>query len=243
MLKVLGQNVKKWPSRYGNSLVEQILKHNADILCLTEHLPHARFNTLKSMFLQAGYAHFYESISSENRRSGGVLVVSKQPLEPIMLDFWNPEDTWRLATFRVHGFIISAAYWPQKQKKEAYWQAWLATANSIRHPFLSLGDFNTGNNLLDKTEGGTKFFCADYFDNAHLSGMIDIWRMKNGTLREYTWFSRAGNGFRVDHAFGNEALKGYVQRCYYDHRIREQGISDHTTLIVELSFPEKPNPV
>ena len=64
---------------------------------------------------------------------------------------------------------------------------------------LAIGDFKTGANTLD-TEGA-KFHCADQFVNLANTTLTDLWRTPNSELaKEYSWYSNAGNGFRIDDA-------------------------------------------
>lgn len=91
-------------------------------------------------------------------------------------------------------------------------------------PHLSIGDFNTGRNDIDKSDAGAAFHCAEYFDHLDEAGIVDMWRHQHPHLREYSWYCAAGNGFRIDHVFGNHAMHAMVDRCWYDHAVRESGL-------------------
>jgi exodeoxyribonuclease-3 len=65
-------------------------------------------------------------------------------------------------------------------------------------------------------------------------GFCDLWRRRNPELREYSWFSTRGNGFRIDHAFLSDALAACVGTIRYSQEERLAGISDHSPLILEL---------
>jgi hypothetical protein len=39
-------------------------------------------------------------------------------------------------------------------------------------------------------------------------GFCDLWRRRNPEVREYSWFSTRGNGFRIDHAFLSPVVFG-----------------------------------
>ena len=51
----------------------------------------------------------------------------------------------------------------------------------------------------DGDQIGAKFHCADQFEHLANYTLTDLWRAHNGqqTL-EFTWYSRAGNGFRIE---------------------------------------------
>jgi exodeoxyribonuclease-3 len=99
---------------------------------------------------------------------------------------------------------------------------------------LAIGDFNTGSNTLDTEDA--KFHCADQFVNLANTTLTDLWRTHNGELaKEYSWYSNAGNGFRIDHALAGVKATSRCVACYYDHSTRDT-LTDHSALIVELSL-------
>jgi hypothetical protein len=51
---------------------------------------------------------------------------------------------------------------------------------------------------------------------------------------EGTWFSRAGTPFRIDHAFVCLSFLPRVRACRYSHAEREEGISDHSMLVLKI---------
>ena len=65
-------------------------------------------------------------------------------------------------------------------------------------------------------------------------GAIDAWRLINKDKTEYTWYSNAGNGFRIDHCYISQSLKDRVKDCFYIHETREKKYSDHSLMSIEL---------
>jgi exodeoxyribonuclease-3 len=81
-----------------------------------------------------------------------------------------------------------------------------------------------------------KFHCADEFLSLANRTLTDLWRAHNGEVtQEYSWYSNAGNGFRIDHALAGKHVTDQCVNCYYDHSTRET-LTDHSALIVELSL-------
>lgn len=76
-------------------------------------------------------------------------------------------------------------------------------------PSLIIGDFNTG---LPVDGEGTPFECEDSFARLLTMGWHDAWRLKNGSHREFSWYSHAKrrNGFRLDHALVSDPLRDRV---------------------------------
>src|SRR3990172_3910315 len=66
-------------------------------------------------------------------------------------------------------------------------------------------------------------------------GWTDAWRFKNTSLREYTWYSKAGNGFRLDYAYLSPKLKNGLINVFHSHQERIRELSDHSSLRIELN--------
>ena len=133
------------------------------------------------------------------------------------------------------GIRILGCYFPQKRAKVRFFQQCIDLASKSRDvPFVMIGDFNTGKNDLDVEGSGVPFDCADLFEALGGAGLVDLWRARHGDRREWTWRSRV-NGFRVDHAFGNEAfIKRFPTfRCEIDHSPRLDGLTDHSAVVLE----------
>jgi exodeoxyribonuclease-3 len=114
--------------------------------------------------------------------------------------------------------------------------AWTQQREAFHSPLLAIGDFNTGRNDLDIEGNGTRFDCADQFIALHeQAGLIDLWRFRHGERREWTWRS-SKNGFRIDHAFGNQAFinRFPTYRCEIDHEPRLLGLTDHSVIVIDL---------
>ena len=90
--------------------------------------------------------------------------------------------------------------------------------------------------FADRSKGAGKYYCSDHFDRHASEGELsDLWRLTNGASREWTWHSTKGNGFRIDHAFGNSAFVAKTAPiCTYDHRARETGLTDHSAVVIRL---------
>lgn len=138
------------------------------------------------------------------------------------------------------GLRLLAGYFPQKNAKAPFFNLCLEYAGrNITVPLLLIGDLNTGSNDLDLETGGAPFYCADLFSALSSQGMlVDLWRAEHHSAQEWSWRSQK-NGFRIDHAFGNEDFltRFSVTRCWYDHEPRQIGITDHSALL--LNYIEK----
>lgn len=137
---------------------------------------------------------------------------------------------------RFDGFDVLACYFPGMNAKAPFFVrcAEIAAAHDSI-PLLIVGDLNTGSQIGDRDERGDRYLCAEAFGALTARhGLHDLWRRTNGPqAREWTWLSRTKNGFRIDHAFANDA---FVRRadpaCVYDHGPRERSWTDHSALIL-----------
>lgn len=139
-----------------------------------------------------------------------------------------------LANFNT--WALLAAYFPQgKRKTDFFSECNKIALGHEKLPFAILGDFNTGNQLMDRSASGSPYVCAALFDDlTEKTGLVDLWRHANGTdIREWTWLSHRGNGFRLDHAFGNRKfIEQCKPTCLYDHTPRQGKITDHSAIII-----------
>ncbi len=134
-------------------------------------------------------------------------------------------------------FTMLGCYFPQRKAKAVFFDQCSQVIASYRgKPFILIGDLNTGNQITDRSEKGSMYWCPDGFDRlCHSDELVDLWRNTHKDAREWSWLSTTGNGFRIDHAFANDEFLGrYVPVCSYDHSTRTTGLTDHSALIVEM---------
>jgi exodeoxyribonuclease III len=167
----------------------------------------------------------------------GILMASREPLTALpsphapkglehrWLELYLPEVQARLLC--VH--IPTAG---DKSGKLAFWNAVNSYARDLRDErVLIVGDFNTG---LPVDAEGTPFVYSEKMVELLGIGWIDAWRHRNPEGKEYTWYSNANKGFRLDHAFTSPKMNGSVKEIYHSHQEREEGHSDHSMLVVRL---------
>ncbi len=240
MPKVLAWNIRHGGgSRSMGSIALSLLEHAPDVLVLNEF----RWSTggqILGALADHGWGHrmAYDVPS----RSNAVVLASRHPLRPIPLHERESTLAPRLAAAEVPalGLTLVGVHIPcSGREKQAFWNTLVSCADRLAGvPTLVIGDFNSGRRLEDE-EGsslsGTRFF-------ARLAGMgyRDAWRRTHPGVREFSWFSHAGRGVRIDHAWVSAPLAERVAAAWYSHEERESGISDHSALVVALD-PEPRN--
>ena len=245
-MKLLSWNIQHGGGTRDLRIVGAIAEHNPDLIALTEYRARPGM-ALCQAFAANGWPHIVSS--SPTGIDDGICVISRTPLRSERRSTAPPENAvrWLDVDLPEQGFgfavvhilnAIPGAKEAEGAAKTRFWDALLAAAEArIAEPLLFIGDFNTGKPLAD--EAGTSFLCADHFARLPELGWIDVWRHFHGGASEYTWYSqpRGGapaNGYRIDHAFATPSLLPRIKSCRYSHVEREQKVSDHSAMILEI---------
>ncbi len=120
-----------------------------------------------------------------------------------------------------------------------------------QRPHVLCGDFNSPRS--ESPDGVVTLFTrpvrAAEFAGEHALmgglfelGLADAFRACNGyELDDRSWYwknrGRTG-GYRLDHIFVSPHFR--VERCWYDHSVRERGLSDHSLMCAELELTLAP---
>jgi exodeoxyribonuclease-3 len=245
-MKILSWNIQHGGGTRDVRIVGAIADHNPDLIALTEYRARPGM-ALCQAFAANGWPHIVSS--SPTGIDDGICVMSRTPVRAERLSTAPPENVvrWLDVDLPEQGFgfavvhilnAIPGAKEAEGAAKTRFWDALLAAAEArIAEPLLVIGDFNTGMPLAD--EAGSSFLCADHFARLPALGWTDVWRHFHGGASEYTWYSqpRGGapaNGYRIDHAFATPSLLPRIKSCRYSHVEREQKVSDHSVMILEI---------
>lgn len=227
-MKLLALNIRHGGGSRVPAIASYIDRHLPDVVVLPEFRLGASGARLKERLREIGYeAQFSpDAVVGEN----GVLIASRMPATPFSLQPL-PVDRQRVIACRLERFILMGVYFAGKNAKSSLFDYLLGMPMQPNADFLILGDFNTGRHLED--EAGTTFYCEEQFKNL-TDRYIDLWRREHGSeAREWSWQSRSGNGFRIDHALASPSLAATVNRCWFDHSTRPT-LTDHSALWVDI---------
>lgn len=100
-----------------------------------------------------------------------------------------------------------------------------------------MGDLNAGRKRLDHQRG--KATGSDELGKLAQLGYADAFRARRGRAREFSWYSRKGTGYRLDHTLVSKPLRPEVEAVHYDHLARRERLSDHAAMLVSLAEREK----
>lgn len=226
-------NLNRGGGERGAAIISYLREQLSDVVILTEYRSNVVGHAIRHALAQDGLVH--QATSLDIAGCNGVAILANEPIaliEPAKLDDQNRH---RVLTVELGPFVLAAVYFPQKKAKAQTFYALQLWVEAIgRTPCLVFGDFNTGQNRIDSQ--ASNFYCANEFIRLLDSGLVDCWRKRNPVGREFSWYSRSGNGFRIDHALASASLDPSIISIRYDHQPRESGISDHSALILDFDL-------
>jgi exodeoxyribonuclease III len=231
--RIVSLNIRHGGGGRANRLADWIIGQAPFAAVVTEWRDNASGQQIRSSFSSAGLDSF--STGRGPRINTTLLAARSFAYSEII----TPPNSFKgdLVLMRLDRLAILGCYFPQRMAKAVFFERCMEIAlRESLQPLLVIGDFNTGRNDLDVDGAGTPFDCADQFIGlTELAGLADLWRFRHGERREWTWRS-AKNGFRIDHAFGNEAFVSRFPnyRCEIDHEPRLIGLTDHSAVVLDL---------
>lgn len=229
-----------------------------DVLGLQElKMDNAANAKLVAEFAAIGYNYVYNGQKTYN----GVALISKHPLENIVMDIPEYEDVQkRVIAATVNGVRVICAYIVNGESltsdKYQYKLAWLsqlqryvAVELAIYPELVLLGDYNIAPEARDTYapqiwEG--QVLCSAPERAAFQAlidlGLTDSFRHFNQEERQFTWWDyrnmafRRKQGLRIDHLLASPALMARVSSCVIDTAPRKlERPSDHTPVIITLN--------
>lgn len=218
-------------------ILDWLAARDLDFILLAEWQTDIRFHQVRAGLDALGY---FTRAEARDSSSNGLLVASRLPFSAERITPGDATKGELLSVRTDNGLTTICGYFPQPAlgKQRPFFDACVRHSLENTGPLLLIGDFNNGRNDVDVELGGTNFPHEDAFLKLKSeANLVDIWRHTNGPdAREWTYRSGKDKGFRIDHAFGNETLLNstWSPRCSYDHSTREEGLADHSALMVEF---------
>ena len=228
--------ITTWNIRHGGGRkikqISEVLKDNvqSDIFVLTEFRNNANKKFILSSLRSFGFRFFFSTQSQPKLNT--VLIATKEKCEVECFEELK-EHKERVVKIKISNFLIYGCYFPQKDLKKVVFDFLFDQIHKYQNEKIIIaGDLNTGKHYID--EKGASFYCSEYIYKLEEKGMVDAFRLLNGNKKEYSWYSNAGNGFRIDHFFVSNFVKDNVTKCFYIHESRNEKISDHSLMTLEI---------
>jgi len=210
--------------------IEYLVTTRSDVLVLTEFRNNQNGIKLKQHLKDNGFSFFFSPTEGSNN---SILIATRTNAYLDSIKDLTENDKHRACLVTIDGLKIMGVYFAQKNEKQTLFKTILDDNNELlNQKSLIIGDFNTG--LPFQDESKESFYCVKEFQCLNKVGFIDAWRSRHPDKFEYSWFSQADNGFRIDHAFVSVKLNPSIKSIKYDHSPREKKITDHSALIIDI---------
>jgi exodeoxyribonuclease III len=234
-LRLLSWNILQGGGGRVGAIADYLRQSRPDIVTLQEFRKSDEiFRALKDIGLK--FVHVPETVSASEHT---ILIASRfgfdagdfmpEEIRPVpVLEASFPESSFG------YPLTLLAVHFPQKEPQVPLFKQLIKDSPSfVSGDALLIGDLNCGIPFADSM---TKtFFATAYFQTMLRSGWIDAWRSRNPEATEYTWISSVKkHGFRYDQALASKSFNGRITSCHYDHSVRENGLSDHSAMWVEI---------
>lgn len=229
MLKILSWNIRQGGGSRLSGIVNHLAKEKADIVVLSEFRNGDTGTRLRNALMKIGYRH--QVVTGEKNGVNSVLIVSTFAAGSELYTDADENFTHNIATAVFPAFKVMGVYLPHKKKNKLLPYINNLIIKEDTH-YIIVGDYNTGKNYIDQK--GKSFWYEEELFRMEKNGYVDAFRHVHGDIKDYSWYSHQGNGYRYDHTYVDKALLPIVKDCYYLHDWREKKISDHSPMVLEL---------
>lgn len=237
-------------------VLDYLSEFKADVLGLQE-LKQTDEAVDKQAFIDAGY----HLATYGQKTYNGVALISRYPLEDIVLGFPDDDDPQaRAIAATVNGVRLLNLYVPNGKavgdEKYHYKLAWLdklqAYVSAIRADYphsVIIGDFNIAPSDIDTHDPKKwtdKILCSaperEHFQRLLAQGYLDAFRHLHPNEQSFSWWDyrmgglRRNLGLRIDLTLCSQALNINNADIEIEPRKWERP-SDHTPVYVEISTP------
>ena len=229
MIKVLSWNIRQG----GGSRIAPILKvmetEQPDILTFSEYRNNDSGIKIRTGLLKMGYR--YQAVSNADNNVNTAFIAAKFPFNSVLFPKADPIYAHSIIRADFDAFNLYGMYLPHKKKHQLF-DFLINEELTNPKPSILAGDFNTGHNYIDQE--GNSFWYTDKLKKIESMDYVDAFRLKNDAVKEYSWYSHQGNGYRYDHIYVHNDLIPIISDCYYLHECREKSLSDHSPMILHI---------
>ena len=255
-MRIVSWNIRAGGGRRVAGIAGQIARWAPDVVALSEFRATPPSAELARALAGRGFLHQLSTASARQPNVNSLLIASCWPLARVRLRGAPVADRGRWLLARVASpfpVTLGAMHVPNRVtgRKLSFLDAVLGLAHTWRRgPALLVGDTNSG--LIDLDEEVPAFDVEEdgWIRGLEAAGWADGFRLLRGGVRAYTWYSpNGGNGFRIDQAFVNRALRPRLRCTRHawgtadagrSRRQRRDALSDHAALLIDLDASLSP---
>lgn len=239
-MRVVFWNIRAGGGFRSDAIARRIGAWGADAVALCEFRGTPPSRELARALAAGGLRHQCTTADPGRPSVNGILLASRWPLRRLRLRGTPAEPCrWLLARILApEPLVLGVMHVPNRVsgRKYPYLDAVLRIARRAwSAPALLLGDTNSGRIGLDEEVPAFNHVEDEWMRRLHDAGWTDAFRHLRGGARAYTWYSpNGGNGFRIDQAFLNGALRPRLEGFRYDWGPPRRPVSDHAAIVLDL---------
>jgi exonuclease III len=229
-------------------IVARLAFRDADTLVFSEYRDTPAGALLRDTLVKTGYEHLEWT---QGHRGNGVCIASALPFAATVNPFGLAGDEYPNAVLKAafEDLDLFGVYMPGQDRKRPHLRYLIAIAeryNESGEAALCIGDFNSGRNETDIEINVRSGRLRDEFSTAGLYAELETvwteaWAYFHPGEYEYSWYPFrkdpeyvSRGGWRIDKAFASPAALARTTAAEYDHRFRQDRLTDHSALIVDV---------
>lgn len=227
----------------------ELVSHDPDLVVISEFRPTLGGQIL-AVLADRGLRHLAEADAGISPSRNRILIASRFPLQEVDTEPMPPCLARRVLVRRLSAevghLLLTAAHLPDDWTPAAALHGWAwLTRHALENrneSHIILGDLNGSRD--PGQPGGAPAHVAQAMGRLWTGGYVDAFDpARAGGERvsqpETTWKSHWGHELRLDHAILSAPLSGDLAGAEYAHSPRENGVSDHSAVIVSLALPRR----
>jgi len=233
-MKIISWNIHHWWNKKTiNKIIESLDEQMFDICILTEFRENNNWKIIKKYFSDKWYNLL---TSNPENNDNWILIILKWNIKYKILNdkYLVPSQRWlefEITDLNLRILAVHIPWWWDKYNKKEFWIELLKYAElNKNNKNLIIWDYNTWFKY-DTQWASFKFW--NFMEDLVNIWYIDIFNFINKKI-EFSWYSYKWNWFRIDHVFWTKNLIDLIKKCYFLHKYRENKISDHSMLVVEI---------
>jgi exodeoxyribonuclease III len=229
MFTILSWNIMQGGGQRCHQIVSYIAQLKPTVCILSEYHNSESGALLRSGLLHHGYRHQF--VTQARKEENSVFIASLLPCTNEFYPNADPIYANNIMTVHFSAFSLMGVYLPHK-KEHVLFDFILDTVKNSSQPYIITGDYNSGKNGLD--QDGNSFWYEEKLEAFEENNYLDVFRHIHGNVKEYSWYSHQGNGYRYDHAYAHASLLPIVTETKYIHEWRIAKLADHSPMWLKL---------
>ncbi|HYL27476.1 MAG TPA: endonuclease/exonuclease/phosphatase family protein [Candidatus Nitrosotalea sp.] len=231
------------------AIVRRVAHRDAEVVVFSEYRDTKAGALVRAELERIGLNH---QAFTPAARGNGVLIAAAAPFVAWPNPFGVSDEEYPNAVLlaRFERLQIYGVYLPGQDRKRPHLRCLIAAAkrhNEAGDAAICIGDLNSGRNQTDIEINVRSGRLRDKFSTADLYRELEqewteAWAHLHPEEYEFSWYPfrrdpdyRSYAGWRIDKAFLSPAVLPRLKTAEYDHVFREDRLSDHSALLVDLA--------